>query len=80
MGGQGQAGRGPHQREIKLISTSMVREVRVEDPNVWKPKHAVKAKDKEDPEKAITEVSDIKVVDFRNLLDVGPSSYILLFF
>ena len=37
----------------------MVRQERVEDPNVWKPKHASKTKDKEgeNPDKAGPEVN-----------------------
>ena len=46
-GGQMQRDGPPQRREIKLPSSSLVRVERVEDPNVWKPKHAV-AKPKED--------------------------------
>lgn len=56
MGGQMQRDGPPQRREIKLPSSSLVRVERVEDPNVWKPKHAaVKAKE-EDPDKSSIEV------------------------
>lgn len=45
-------------REIRLIS-SMMRQERPEDPNVWKPKHASKSKEeKENPDKSNTEVDN----------------------
>lgn len=45
----------PPRREIKLMH-SLIRQERPEDPNVWKPKHASKAKEeKENPDKASTE-------------------------
>ncbi len=47
----------PPRREIKLMN-SLIRQERPEDPNVWKPKHASKSKEeKENPDKASTEVS-----------------------
>lgn len=52
MGGMQQQ---PPRREIKLM-TSMVRQERVEDPNVWKPKHAAKGKE-DQPEKVQTDVT-----------------------
>ena len=42
-------------REIKLM-TSIARQERVEDPNVWKPKHAAKGKE-DDPTKMQTDVA-----------------------
>ena len=41
-------------KEIRLL-TSSVRMERVEDPNVWKPKHAVKSKE-DDPDTMKTDV------------------------
>ena len=59
-GGGGDQGPGmsqqPQRREIRLQHSSMQRIERVEDPNVWKPKHAVKSKE-EDPEEVKTQVS-----------------------
>ena len=51
MGGMQQQ---PPRREIKLM-TSIARQERVEDPNVWKPKHAVKSKE-DDTTKVQTDV------------------------
>lgn len=61
MGGQQQP-----RREIKLMH-SIARVERVEDPNVWKPKHAVKNKD-DDPDKIKTEVLSMFCIFFKCLL------------
>lgn len=58
QGSRGDQGMGGMQqqaprREIKLM-TSIARQERVEDPNVWKPKHAAKGKD-DDPTQIHTE-------------------------
>ena len=61
-GGGDQQGPGmgqPQRREIRL-QTSIARMERVEDPNVWKPKHAVKSKE-DDPDKMKTDVRKLTV-------------------
>lgn len=73
-GDQGMGGMQQQQprREIKLM-TSIARQERVEDPNVWKPKHAAKAKE-DDPAKAtevmvrVTELSKRLVNELSGLL------------
>ena len=52
----GQRDGPPQRREIKLPSSSLVRVERVEDPNVWKPKHAAVKPKEEDADKSSLEV------------------------
>lgn len=52
VGGQQQP---PPRREIRLQTSIARMERKEEDPNVWKPKHAVKSKES-DPDKIVTEV------------------------
>ena len=52
----GQRDEPQQKREIKLPSSSLVRVERVEDTNVWKPKHAALKPIEEDADKSSLEV------------------------
>ena len=72
MGGQMQRDGPPQRREIKLPSSSLVRVERVEDPNVWKPKHAA-AKPKEEDASVALAVRTYKVAFIPRALFVSTS-------